>query len=92
MAAAAYAPLNALEGDPAHHAAAVTPDTNNDLSFVTTALFLNVAAAGTLIVNMVGGEGPVTFTFANAFTGILPIRVTRVLATGTATNIVALWR
>lgn len=93
MAAIVDLLANPAPGDPAVHAAAVTTSDTVDLVHATTALFLNATAAQTLTVNMVGGETSVLFTFAAAFTGIFPIRVTRVLATGTnATGIVALWR
>lgn len=79
--------------DPAVHAAVVTPSDTTDLANVTTGIFVSAAAAATLAVNMLGGEGPVGFAFAAGYTGVLPIRATRILATGTNfTNIVALWR
>ncbi len=84
-------------GDPFVHAAVVTPSDTVDLAHATTALWLGtVPISATLAVVMVGGE-QVTFTFGNAaaltLPVLLPIRVTRVSATGTnVTNIMALWR
>ena len=72
---------------PASNAAQVAPSDSVDLDFVSRAVF--VGGAGTISVEMHGG-GTVTF---DAFAGaIIPIRVTRVNATGTtATGIVSLW-
>ncbi len=98
VSAVAYAPLFVSEGDPAHHAIAVTPSDTDDLANASTALWLTLSAASSILkVNMLGGE-TVTFTFANAAASatpiILPLRVTRVWSSTTAnvTNIVALWR
>lgn len=72
---------------PAGRFAAVTPSDGVDLAQVSRALFVGVA--GDLAVIGAGGD---TVTFAHAPVGYHPIRVARVLATGTtATNIVALW-
>ena len=73
---------------PANHIAAVTPNDSTDLAYVTTGLF--VGGAGNIKVTTSGGD---TGTFTGVAAGsILPVRVTRVWATGTtATNIVALW-
>jgi hypothetical protein len=82
--------------DPAMHAAVVTPSDTTDLTYATTSLWLGgIAASATLSVIMAGGD-KVTFTFGNAAALApltFPIRVTRVMATGTANiaNIVALW-
>lgn len=81
---------------PATHASAVTPSDTADLAYVTTSLWLGgIAASATLAVIMAGGER-VTYTFGNAAALApltFPIRVSRVLATGTANiaNIVAQW-
>lgn len=70
---------------PGSNAEAVTPDDGNDLNFVTRALW--VGAAGDLSVRMHGETTPVTFVNAS---GWMPIRVDRVMATGTvADDIVA---
>lgn len=71
---------------PALGAVEVTPSDATDLSPTARALY--VGGAGTLEVIMQSGD---TVTFTNA-EGVLPIRVKRVLATGTtATGIVALY-
>lgn len=65
----------------------VTPGDSADLPKVTRALFVGVG--GDLRVKMAGGQ---TVTFGGLGPGWHPIRVTRVLATGTtATAIVACW-
>ena len=75
-------------GDPAGYAAAVTPDDGTTFSEPTRALY--VGGAGNLTVRMYPGGQTVTFNAAPV--GVLPVRVDRVLATGTAaTNIVRLW-
>ena len=71
---------------PADNAAAVTPG-SSALSHATRALY--VGTTGDVIVTMVGG-GDVTFASVPAG-AILPIRVTHVLGTSTASDIVALW-
>lgn len=78
----------AATGEPATHAAAVTPNDGVDLPSVSRAFYIGVS--GNLSVVMAGGE---TATFVGLPTGgILPIQATRVRATGTtATSIVALW-
>ncbi len=98
VTAQSYAPLYVSEGDPAHHAVVVTPSDTDDLVNASTALWVTLSAAASILkVNMLGGE-TVTFTFANAAASatplILPLRVTRVWSTTTAnvTNIIALWR
>lgn len=74
--------------DPGSNAAAVTPNDSTDLTYTTRALF--VGGAGNIAVTMAGGQS-VTFTGVTAG-ALLPIRVTRVLSTGTtATTITALW-
>ena len=73
---------------PAGNAAAVTPHNDDDLLFASRALY--IGGAGNVAVVMAGGE---TVTFRGLAAGsLLPVRVTRVLATGTtATLIVAVW-
>jgi hypothetical protein len=74
--------------DPGSNAAAVTPNDSTDLTYTTRALF--VGGAGNIAVTMAGGQS-VTFTGVPAG-ALLPIRVTRVLSTGTtATTITAIW-
>lgn len=74
---------------PARAAAEVTVSDTADLEFVTTALW--VGTAGDVKVSMVDG-GDVILVGVPAGT-LLPIRVTRVWATGThvSPSIVALW-
>ena len=73
---------------PPEHGAAVTPDDGRDLAAVTRALY--VGGAGDLAVWMADGT-LLAFGAVPAGT-LLPIRVVRVLATGTsATRVVGLW-
>jgi hypothetical protein len=73
---------------PNSHAAAVTPSDSTDLTNVTRAIY--VGGAGALTVVMADGT---TIAFAAVPAGTtIPIRASRVKATGTAaTSIVALW-
>jgi hypothetical protein len=72
---------------PASNAAAVTPNDSADLTTATRALW--VVVEGDVTVDLIGGQTAVTFKNVQ---GLLPVRVTRVDATGTtATDIVALW-
>lgn len=73
---------------PYDNAAEVTPSDTVDLTYVTRALWC--AVTGTVKVTMLGG-GDVTIDHGAHV--LLPIRVTRVWATGTANTpkIVALW-
>lgn len=71
---------------PASQAVAITPDNDDNLVFVTRAIY--VGGAGNLSVLMRTG-GAVTFNNLPAGT-LLPIRVSRVLESSTATNIVGL--
>lgn len=74
-------------GDPFPLGVAVTPDNDADLAFRTRGLW--VGGLGNVAVQWPNGTST-TFTAVPAGT-LLPIRVDRVLATGTtATNIVAL--
>ena len=72
---------------PGYDAASITPDDGADLPTSSRAIY--VGASGDLVVTMVGG-GTVTLTAVPV--GILPIRVSRVHATGTtAADLVAVW-
>jgi hypothetical protein len=73
---------------PPEHAVAIAPDDASDITNVTRALY--VGGTGDLRVMMLGGG---TATFANIPSGtLMPLRVTRVLATGTtASAILGLW-
>ena len=74
---------------PAFGAVVVTTNDSTDLTKAPTrALYIGVA--GDVKVDMMDGSAGVVFKAAPV--GVLPIRVTRVYATGTtATNIVALY-
>lgn len=75
-------------GEPAMFAEAITTSDSVELTAVTRAIY--VGGAGNIAVVMFGGQS-VTFTAAVAGT-ILPIRVKKVLATGTtATAMVGLY-
>lgn len=74
--------------DPADRLQAVTPSDSTDLTG-TRALF--VGGAGNVAVRMVG-DPAATVTLTGVVAGtILPVRVTRVMAATTATNITALF-
>lgn len=67
---------------PAVHAMTITPSDDEDLPVPTRAIY--VGAPGDVAVVMMGGE---TVTFPGAVAGTtLPIRVRRVLATGTTSG------
>lgn len=73
---------------PARDAAPVTPSDSADLAQLPRALF--IGTAGNVAVVMAGGQS-VTFESCAAGT-VLPVRATRIKATGTtAAAIVALW-
>lgn len=79
-----------MEGltSPYNDAAAVTPSDSTDLANTTRAIY--VGSQGNLTVRMAGSGNDVLFTLDKH--EMLPLRVVRVLATGTTcTNIVALW-
>lgn len=79
-----------MEGltSPYNDAAAVTPSDSTDLANTTRALY--IGSQGTITVRMAGSGNDVQFHLDKH--EMLPIRVVRVLATGTsADNIVALW-
>jgi hypothetical protein len=84
----AFAQSQSGLSSPGQHAAAVTPDDNTDLA--TSARALWVGTGGNVALVTVGGE---TVTITSVPSGsILPVRCSRVKATGTtATGIVALW-
>jgi hypothetical protein len=84
-----YAAVGDVISGPVRNAAAVTPDDNNDLGHATRSLF--VGGAGDVTVNMLRTGSAITFKAVPVGT-VLPIRVTRVKATGTtATSLTALW-
>ena len=74
------------DSDPAVFAATVTP---SDSTVLTPTRGLYVGTSGNIAVQMSDGSN---VTFVSVPQGILPVRVVKVLATGTtASNIVALW-
>jgi len=72
---------------PATHGFAITPHDTNDLSEITRGLY--VGGTGTLVAELASGA---QITFAGVVGGtLLPVRVRKVLATGsTATQIMGL--
>jgi len=76
------------KGDPAENAAVIAPNDDNDLPVVTRAML--IGGAGDIRVTMVGGQ---TLTIEGLNSGqLLPIRATKVFATGTtATKLTGLW-
>ena len=73
---------------PAANAEAVTESDSDYLDPYPRSLW--VGGAGNLVVDMVGGQRDVAFNNVPAGT-MMPIRVTKVKAATTATDIVALW-
>ena len=74
---------------PASNAVAATPSDSVDFPFASRGLY--IGGSGDVRVDMQHGAAPVTFLGVMAVS-ILPIRVSRVYATGTtATGIVALY-
>jgi hypothetical protein len=94
MAATDATPFKMAEGvrslsEPVMNAAAITPNDGTDLAQFTR--FVYVGGTGDITVNMAGTGASIVFKAVPVGT-VLPIRVARVLATGTtATNLVALW-
>ncbi len=73
---------------PGENAVAVS---KSDVTVLTTTRFLYVGGTGNVAVTMVGTGAAIVFKLVPAGT-MLPVRVTKVLSTGTtATNIVAIW-
>ncbi len=75
--------------DPASLGAAITPTDDTDLPVTCRGIYVGVGGDVAVIL-----DGMITaMTFKNAAQGrVLPIRVRRVMATGTAaTNLIALW-
>jgi len=83
-----YAPKDNRASDPANGAFAITPDNSNDLDFFTRGIY--VGSGGEIRVAPFRGDAPVTFVGVPSGT-VLPVRVTRVYATGTdASDLVGL--
>jgi hypothetical protein len=76
-------------GEPAINASSITPNDSADLAQFTRLVY--VGGTGDVTVNMAGSGTTILFKAVPVGT-VLPIRVSRVLSTGTtATNLVALW-
>lgn len=73
---------------PARNASAVAPHAINPLPHVTKALY--VGGAGNVVCRLVDDTADVTFVSVPSG-AILPVRASHVRASGTATNIVALY-
>lgn len=73
---------------PAENAAAITPNDTTDLTNATRSLY--IGGAGNVKIDTVLGD---TVTLSGVVAGtVIPVRVSRVYATGTtATNLVGLW-
>lgn len=72
---------------PGYDASPVVPSDSTDLTITSRAIY--VGTSGDLRVTTASGS---VVTFANAPEGMLPMRVSRVHASGTtAANIVAVW-
>lgn len=81
-----YKKLGLSLSSPAVNAVEVTPDDATDLPVTTRAIW--IGAAGDITVRMAEGAQVVL----TGVSGMLPLRVDRVLSTGTTANgIVALW-
>lgn len=73
---------------PARKAITIVPNDGVDLAFTSRSIY--VGTSGDVAVHMAGENSPVVFK--NMHAGILPVRVDRVLSTGTtAADIVVLW-
>jgi hypothetical protein len=80
-----YGMVEGLTG-PADNQVAITPSDTTDLAYISRALF--IGGAGNIVVTPASGQANITYTVPAGM--ILPIRVSRVIATGTtATNIVS---
>lgn len=79
--------LSVSNFNPAEYAAAVTPSDSTDLGITR---FLWVGGTGDVVVVMAGDAAAVTLASVPSGS-LLPIRVTKVKAATSATNIVALY-
>lgn len=84
----AHAGQQELLSSPCDNAAAVTPSDSADLAYISRAIW--VGGAGAINVVLAGGQ---TVLFAGIAAGtLLPLRITRVLASSTsATSLVVIW-
>lgn len=84
-----YSTLSGGLDSPARNAIAVTPNDGADLTHAARALYIGVT--GDVTLTPIGGQTGVLFKAVPAG-AILPVRASRVWATGTtATNIVAIY-
>jgi hypothetical protein len=72
---------------PADNQVAITPSDSTDLAFVSRAIW--VGGAGNIVITPTAGGSSVTYTVAAGT--ILPIRASRVLATGTTATQIVNW-
>lgn len=72
---------------PADNQTAVTPSDSTDLAFNSRALW--IGGAGNIVVTPAGGGADVTYTVPAGT--VLPIRVSRVKATGTTATQIVNW-
>ncbi|KGD86576.1 MULTISPECIES: hypothetical protein [Rhizobium/Agrobacterium group] len=80
-----FANMQASLSGPASSGFSITPSDGSDLPEATRALY--VGTGGNLTVRMLSGE---TLTLSNVSSGsLLPLRITRVLATGTTAAAIA---
>ena len=73
---------------PGMNAIEVIPSNSAPLAKVSRAIY--IGGSGDLVVEMLGGQTPITFVGVSAGC-ILPIRVTKVLTATSATDLVALY-
>jgi hypothetical protein len=72
---------------PADNQVAITPSDSTDLAFVSRAIW--VGGAGNIVITPTAGGSSVTYTVVAGT--ILPIRASRVLATGTTATQIVNW-
>lgn len=72
---------------PADNQVAITPSDSTDLAFVSRAIW--VGGAGNIVITPAAGGSSVTYTVVAGT--ILPIRASRVLATGTTATQIVNW-
>ena len=84
----AHAGSQELLSSPCDNAVAITPNNDVDLTYVTRAVWVGGAGA----INVITSRGQTVLIAGIQAGTLLPIRVSRVLASSTsATNIVGMW-